>query len=114
MSHIPDETIRTFARTIFQESQQYGFGNIDVVRLINALMDETAAAGQIMGNPAARTSVGRGPFQVEGFPLRSERLQIRMADVHGDTELMESWIADRYGQYFLLSCVTAQHQHLVS
>lgn len=114
MTHIPDETIRTFARTIFHESQQYGFGSIDIVRLINALMDETADAGQIAVKPAARTSRGKGQFQVAGFPLRSERVQIRMADVHRDKELVESWIADRYGQYFLLSCVTAQHQDLVS
>jgi RimJ/RimL family protein N-acetyltransferase len=114
VSQIPGETIRAFARTIFHESQKYGFGSVDVVRLINALMDMTADAGVTTADPAERKSIDYRLFDVEGFPLRSERIRIRKADRVGDQELIESWIADRYGQYFLLSCATAQRHEVVS
>jgi RimJ/RimL family protein N-acetyltransferase len=114
VNHIPDETIRTFARTIFHESQKYGFGSVDVVRLINALMDMTADSGTTAVNPTKRKSVDHKKFHVESFPLRSERVQIRKADRKEDQQLIESWIADQYGQYFLLSCVTAQRNEVIS
>lgn len=108
MNHIPDETIRTFARTIFHESKKYGFGSVDVVRLINELMDMATDAGPAAGKPGAGRTFDRHHFHVQSFPLRSERVQIRLADRKEDRELIDSWIADRYGQYFLLSCATAQ------
>jgi RimJ/RimL family protein N-acetyltransferase len=114
VNHIPDETIRTFARTIFHESQKYGFGSVDVVRLINALMDMTADSGAPAVNPTERKSVDPKKFHTASFPLRSERIQIRKADRKEDQQLIESWIADQYGQYFLLSCVTAQRNEVIS
>jgi RimJ/RimL family protein N-acetyltransferase len=115
VSQIPDETVRTFARTIFHESKNYGFGNVDVLRLINELMDLAAdtGPGAHTARPAAPV-IDRHRFQVDAFPLRSERLRIRKADIDVDRRLIESWIADQYGQYFLLSCATAQHVEVQS
>ena len=36
---IPIQTIQAVARSVFREASGYGFGPVDIVRLINELMD---------------------------------------------------------------------------
>lgn len=110
---IPEETIRAFARSIVQAAQGYGFGRADGIRLISALMDLSVQGWSNGGGgtkPAADkvTSVDDPSLDVDGFPLRSKRLRIRLADPARDVALIESWMHDKYGQHFLLSCATAQ------
>jgi RimJ/RimL family protein N-acetyltransferase len=108
---IPDETIRAFSRTLYQEGLRYGFGQLDFVRLINVLMDLAA------GDSAAPAPVEDGhkapvlsydEFKVDAFPLSSPRIRIRPADAKADVELLERWMQDDYGRHFLTSCATAQ------
>jgi RimJ/RimL family protein N-acetyltransferase len=113
MAHkIPDETIRAFSRTIYQEGQRYGLGQIDFVRLINVLMD--LASGDVRDPPPAESNHNApvqaySEFEVGGFPLKSRRIRIRRADSRADLALLEKWVQDEYGRHFLLSCATAQH-----
>jgi RimJ/RimL family protein N-acetyltransferase len=113
---IPDETIRTFARTIVHEAQKYGFSSVDMVRLINGVMDAAVDARNTDGEPdvARATAPIRRPIEVAEYPLRSERVHIRRADMGTDTALLESWVSDAYGQYFLLSASTAQRHDVAS
>jgi RimJ/RimL family protein N-acetyltransferase len=104
---IPDETIRTYARSIVHESQKYGFGRLDMVRLVSTLMDLSADMGEPVEHLKKREQADR-PFEVAALPLRSERLEIRLADRKTDQALIQSWVADQYGKYFLLSCASAQ------
>lgn len=110
-SAIPQQTINVFARSILQAARGYGFSQIDTVRLINALLDLSTQDG---GNGAADTerkaafSVDDPRLDVEGFPLRSHRLSIRPADASRDAGMLESWLDDKYGKHFILSCATAQ------
>ena len=111
---IPADTIQTFAKTIFAESRRYGFSQTDVVRLINALLD---CAAEDQGSDVVADSFGdHGPasFAVDTFPLCSERLRIRKADIETDLPLLETWINDEYGRHFLLSCATAQKTDMPS
>lgn len=111
-SAIPDQTIRAYARSIVQAASGYGFGQVDRIRLINALMDLSMQSGgetlvpKSGARPVPRTD--DPSLDVESLPLRSERLTIRLADQHDDVSLIESWMHDRYGQHFLLCCATAQ------
>ena len=111
---IPNETILAFARTIRQEAQKYGFDQIDLVRLINALMDmlmetdlETSPDNGSKFSLSSATTL-----DVATFPLKSERLQIRLADPVDDIQLLDWWMKDEYGKHFLLSCATAQSMKL--
>ncbi len=113
MSAIPEETIQAFARTISQEAKKYGFGELDVVRLINALMDLTSNEGATTAGHAQDRIIDPQSLRVDEFPLTSARLRIRLADSSVDREMIEHWIDGKYGQYFLLSCATAQ-RHEVS
>jgi hypothetical protein len=54
---IPLPTIQTFARSIYKEAAKYGFGQLDVIRLVNELMDCCTAAEDEAG--AATESTGQ-------------------------------------------------------
>src|SRR5690606_40255788 len=92
---IPDETIRAFSRTLYQEGQRYGFGQIDFVRLINVLMDLVSGN---LADPAPAEGDHKGPalsyndFKVDTFPLSSPRIRIRRADAKVDVTLLEGWM----------------------
>lgn len=109
---VPIETIQAFARSICSEAGKYGFEQVDILRLINAMMDISSDAAIQKHCEESRPSGAMGELQIEDFPLKSNRLQIRQADVNLDLELLKGWMTDRYGRYFLLSCATAQSMEL--
>jgi len=109
---IPRETIEAFAKTICAEAGKYGFGQIDVVRLINAMMDLSAEDTFQSYGTTPKGDENREEKHVDSFPLRSRRLWIRRADPRCDMELLDGWIRDQYGRHFLLSCATAQAMDL--
>jgi RimJ/RimL family protein N-acetyltransferase len=113
---IPDETIQTFARTIVHEARKYGFSSVDMVRLINGVMDAAVDARKTVADtdPARAAPPVRRPTEVAEYPLVSERVRIRRADFQTDMALLESWVSDAYGQYFLLSASTAQQHDVAS
>jgi len=107
---IPQATIEAFARSIFKEATKYGFGQIDVIKLINQLMglcnpddfgDSPAAAEEVIHRKLE-------PGAASTLPIRSERIHIREFDAGTDLVLFDQWLPDRYGRFFVLSCATAQ------
>jgi RimJ/RimL family protein N-acetyltransferase len=108
-SQIPAVTIDTFARSIFREAKRYGFDQIDVVRLVNALMDMSIESGKNAHQDDAEQSaiLDTSKLEVNAFPLISPRLEIRLAGP-SDTAVLGQWLEDEYGQHFLLSCASAQ------
>lgn len=114
-SEIPNETITAFARTISAEARRYGFGQIDLIRLVNALLDvpesDIPAPLDDQADAANRDPAG---FAVDAFPLRSDRLEIRLARADQDADLLRGWLDDEYGRHFLLSSTTAQPTDLAS
>ena len=105
---IPDGTIRVFAKTICDEAAKYGFEQVDVIRLINAMMDISTNEAPRNGDRPAAVPSQPDDMRVSEFPLRSPRLAIRPADPAEDKDLLNGWMADQYGRYFLLSSATAQ------
>jgi RimJ/RimL family protein N-acetyltransferase len=107
---IPQATIEAFARSIFKEATKYGFGQIDVIKLINQLMglcnpDDTG------DSPAAAEEVSHRwlePDAASQLPIHSDRIHIREFDAREDMALFDNWLPDRYGRFFVLSCATAQ------
>jgi len=111
---VPPETIQAFARSICSEAAKYGFEQVDILRLINAMMDISSDATIQNHSQQSSSSRAIGKMQISKFPLSSTRLHIRQADVSRDLELLEGWMSDRYGRYFLLSCATAQSMELTT
>jgi RimJ/RimL family protein N-acetyltransferase len=109
---IPSNTILALARTICLEARNYGFQQIDIVKLINAILDTSASDFSAQVEPRSYTKTLVGGMDVSTFPLSSKRLHIRQADPVDDLPLLRRWMQDRYGRHFLLSCSTAQKLEL--
>ena len=104
---IPDTTIETLARNFFKEASTYGFKQEDYLRYINILLDFSMnhRNGEKNGNGEVRDAAKKesANFQPKSLPLKSERVLIRAFDRSKDTALLENWLADEFGRYFLLS-----------
>ena len=107
-NQIPLPTIQTFARSIYKEAAKYGFGQLDVIRLVNELMD---CCTTLEGEAAASGESGGRLADLEGdfasLPVRGERLIIRSFEPGSDYELLRDWLSDKYGRHFVLSSTAA-------
>jgi RimJ/RimL family protein N-acetyltransferase len=107
---IPDATVDALARNIYKEASAYGFQQVDIIRLINGLMDlcmgteETFLESLDDRESEPRVDVGT----LTELPLVSSDIIIRAFNGPEDRELLEQWLPDRYGRFFVLSCATAQ------
>jgi RimJ/RimL family protein N-acetyltransferase len=111
---IPQETIHAFARSICEEGRRYGFAPVDTIRLINEMFDLATGQNDQDESAVPAFDIAWDSMQVDEFPLRSERLQIRRVSAATDLGILEQWIGDEYGKHFLLSCATAQRTVLSS
>lgn len=103
--------METLARSIYKDATQYGFGQLDFVRLINELMDIcTGSESDVVQSGTAQESA-LDTLQSADFgslPIRGPRLVVRKFEDPSDKEFLERWLPERYGRYFFLSSVTAQ------
>ncbi|MDJ0793312.1 MAG: GNAT family protein [Woeseiaceae bacterium] len=113
---IPQETIRAFSRSIFKEASKYGFGKVDVIKMINELLDLCSAGVKkdVAGDLATGDESDLAAVDCRSLPLVGARLSIREYVEAQDREYLESWLSDRYGRYFVLSCATARRITLES
>ena len=90
MASIPKQTLRTLARTLLAQGEDYGFGFQDWVRFVNVLLDEALDARPLPQPEAA------------SLPLRGEQVHVRPVCPE-DRAHIEAWCADPDGRYFLSS-----------
>lgn len=106
---IPSATIEAFARSIYKEASNYGFGQVDVIRLVNELMDCCADTAPTQSPGAQSQSTFELPdSDCSSLPLTGERVIIRDFDRASDMALFNEWLHDKYGRFFVLSCSTAR------
>ena len=108
---IPSQTIHALARSIFKEASSYGFRQVDVIRLVNDLMDLCTSDNEESYSerlPHTEHDRDRGELSLQ-LPLIGDRVKIRAFSGESDMKLLERWLPDKYGRYFLLSCATAQN-----
>ena len=107
---IPDATTNTLARSIYKEALAYGFQQVDIIRLINELMDLCIGTeetfDELIDNRESELQVDVG--KLTELPLVSNDVVIREFNGSDDRALLEQWLPDRYGRFFVLSCATAQ------
>jgi RimJ/RimL family protein N-acetyltransferase len=106
---IPQPTIQALSRSVFKEATQYGFGQIDIIRLINELMDLCREDPNSLREyePNIGRSLQGVVAEFEDLPLQGPNVVVRAYE-EDDRPLLESWLPDKYGRYFVLSCSTAQ------
>ncbi len=108
---IPRNTIETLARSIHREAADYGFRQVDFIRLVNELMDLSAnphdKAEPVNLEPGSDGDALHG-IDVSKLPIRGPSVAIRDYNEATDRKYLDSWLPDRYGRFFVLSCATAQ------
>jgi diamine N-acetyltransferase len=114
---IPDKTIEAVARSLHREGLHYGFAHLDFVRFVNALLDTVVADTPRRGEyraPTDRQEVSATEAQLAGLPVSEGRILLRALDADRDRPLLEHWLDNRHGRYFLLTCATARFDNLQS
>jgi RimJ/RimL family protein N-acetyltransferase len=108
-NQIPLATIQAFARSMSKEAAKYGFSQLDMIRLVNELLDSDVAKGNTIDE---KTIVNKestvAARNTTGLPISGRRLRIRSIEGESDVALLNTWLSDRYGRYFVLSS-TAEH-----
>ena len=105
---IPAATITALARSIIKEASAYGFRQIDTVRLVNELLDACANDAGPSGLVEKESVQTAHPEISSTLPLMGEQIQIRDFDRAVDVELLKTWLPEKYGRFFVLSCATAR------
>lgn len=108
-SKIPDTTIDALSRNLFKESLQYGFRYEDYIRFVNTLL-EYAIESKNGHIPEVKNNSSSFVESIDQWtlPLETENLIIRKFHEKEDKNLLEEWIKDKFGRYFLLTMTTAK------
>ena len=107
---IPFATIDALARSVYKEASAYGFQQVDIIRLINELMDlcTKSASTDVYSPDSAQPVTNYLSAEQSELPLVGTRVVVRPYNDEEDRALLERWLPDRYGRFFMLSCATAQ------
>lgn len=111
---IPDLAIETLARGFCHEAESYGFTQLEYVKFVNAVLDQSmhtpppAARSTVRDvRPAPPVTPGESA-RAERLPIVADRVAIRALDAATDLPLLDRWLTDEIGRDFLLSRITAK------
>ena len=110
---IPDTTIDALSRNLFKESLQYGFKYEDYIRFVNTLLEYAIESKN--GHTVEVKNNSNGFIKSVDkwtLPLETEHLIIREFQAEDDKKLLEEWMKDKFGRYFLLS-ITSTITHTI-
>lgn len=114
--HIPEMTIEALARNFFKEASTYGFEQKDYLRYINVLLDFSMRHKngkpdeKIKAKNAAKEKLNDS--KPTRLPLEGDRVKIRTFEPSKDKRLLEKWLTDEFGRYFLLSRTSARNLNI--
>ncbi len=104
---VPRDTLETIARSFIKAARGYGFHHVDYLRFVNLILAMSMRDSAI--TPEPRTGATTSPAEAgDSLPLAGGDIAIRGYDGATDRSLIDTWIADKTGRYFLLSRTTAQ------
>jgi len=109
---IPQATLEAVARSIFKETEDYGFQQVDYLRFVNLLLDMYFKNRSNHSGVTRIQPVSCRPASSLKLPLLGPRVQIREYDDQRDRAVFEKWIADQNSRLFLLSRVTARSSNI--
>lgn len=98
---LPQLTIEVAARSFYKQALRYGFALGDFVRFTHMLLSVAMARGE-RGEPPAKAA-GSSPAAHTALPLVGSKVTIRRFDAETDRALLERWVLDPEGRFFLLS-----------
>lgn len=93
--------VETVSQSIINETSKWGFKQSDYLKLVNDLMDLSLNKPPVKLNKEKLSST-----DVEhklSLPLTSENILIRMFDKKTDLSIVQHWLEEELGKWFLLS-----------
>jgi len=105
--NLPEATIEVIARSLFKEGQQYGFQQVDYLRLVGHLLDLSGREAERQRKPEVEADF-RQLTLTPRLPLSGNEIRIRECDAAQDRKLLARWLEDTHGKFFLLSSITAK------
>ncbi len=110
-SPLPPITVEAAARTFYRQAVGYGFSLSDFVRFTNTLLGIAMAPQDPEGGVASEGSASESPrserMRYQSFPLVGEKVSIRRYEPD-DRALLERWVDDDLGKFFLFSTASGQ------
>lgn len=101
---IPTAMLEALSRNFCREAISYGFKQIDFIRYVNHLLDASMKPGR---QPTTGSAAGDSPApsraRSRALPLAGVEVGIRAFDRKIDLPLLEQWVQEANGRYFLLS-----------
>lgn len=104
---IPNATIEAIARSLYRETSQYGFRQVDYLRFVNILLDMSLKSSTHTEKNEQKINFHYSNQKIS-LPLVGERVKIRGFAEETDRELFKKWISDAEGRHFLISRITAK------
>lgn len=108
---IPTAMLEALSRNFCREAVGYGFKQIDFIRYVNLLLDASMKPGRPAAIeppaddlPAAPPAPSRK--RAKTLPLAGVEVGIRSFDQQVDLPLLEQWVQEANGRYFLLSSMS--------
>ena len=99
-SPLSKHTIDALAKGLFNEARAFGFDKADYIRFVNKLLALSMDASIQECAPLGETLTENTHLE---FPLKTANLCIRRLDITQDRSVLERWLADDEGQWFMLS-----------
>ena len=108
---IPQHTVDILAKGLYQEALLYGFGQNDILRFVNSLLQVSM---QEVASPTSASLEAEELSQLHAasLPLITPELSIRSFCRETDAALLHHWLKDSEGQHFLRSRLSATPMEL--
>lgn len=103
---ITDATIEALSRNFFKEAATYGFKYEHYLKFVNTLLDQALSVNGII-NSSAPASIQYDNQKEIKLPIYSDKIGIREYVKETDFNLLNKWLEDDYGKYFLYSTMTS-------
>ena len=92
--------VNTVSKAIVNETSKFGFKRSDYISLVNDLLDVSIINPADIELKAKSKSTSRNTKLK--FPLRGEQIQLKLFNMKNDYNIIEKWLNDDAGQWFLL------------
>jgi len=94
-------TVEAISKTILNETSKWGFKPSDYISLVNGLLDlSLIKSTKNESKEKTEEKPKRGKLD---FPLRGKQIQVRLFDKNSDYKIVQGWLKDEAGRWFLLS-----------
>jgi RimJ/RimL family protein N-acetyltransferase len=96
-----DFTVQAISKTIISETSKWDFKQTDYISLVNDLLDQSLIKSTKI-EPIEKKDEKAKRVKLD-FPLRGKKILIRKFDNNNDYKIVQDWLKEDSGRWFLLS-----------